>query len=48
MSKGQRRSSREVKRPKQHKAKTPPSGAAAGATFWSTIDKLQSRGAGKK
>jgi hypothetical protein len=48
MSQGQRRSSRELKKPNQHKAKTPASAAAAGATFWSTIDKLQSKGAGKK
>ena len=48
MSKGQRHSRRELTKPNQDKAKTPASGAAAGATFWSTIDKLHSKDAGKK
>jgi len=48
MSKGQRRSNRELKKPKQDKAKIPAGGAPAGATGWSTIDKLQSRDAGRK
>ncbi len=48
MSKGQQRSNREPKKPKKDKAKTPASGSAAASAGWSTIDKIQSKDAGKK
>jgi hypothetical protein len=46
MAKGQKRSNRELKKPKQDKAKAPA--GAATATGWSTLDKQQNKEAGKK
>ena len=48
MAKGQQRSNREQKKPKKDKAKTPAGGAGAAPAGWSTIDKIQSKDAGKK
>jgi hypothetical protein len=48
MAKGQQRSNREQKKPKKDKAKTPAGGAGAVSAGWSTIDKIQSKDAGKK
>jgi hypothetical protein len=48
MSKGQQRSNREPKKPKKDKAKSPAGASAAASAGWSTVDKIQSKDAGRK